>query len=402
MGKEKVLNAPKHPTMDSMRDDPRNYLTGGHDVIDAFAAKAIEVLCGKPEDDMVILPGGTFGRAMVTLPIRVLGANGGHIVAANNLFGGTWGYLALGMPTYGAEVSFVSDINDPDELRAALRPYTRLFLCEVTSNPMLVVTDLKQVIGIVRECSPEAIVVVDDTVNAGIYTTDDEPKPFSPLGFDADVVVYSCTKHIAGEGDERGGLIIGRNRELPAPIVGKERLMDALTWVQRLEGVLMHPEVACTLTERIGGLYERQVEACENAEVFARTLVSAESESGTKIYHPSLPSHATHENVRKNGMVLSGSLVTVDVGSMEKAAEVGNAWAKAGIVTPSNSFGEPITLAEAVAFCMPQHAELLKSMGIAEGIIRVSLGWGDEVSFNIVDQAEEAAQILKKLTVSIL
>lgn len=403
---EEILNAPKFETMEQMREHPRNYLTAGCDEMDRLTTTAMKVLYGRAEKSIIALPYGTFGRSGLTSVIRLFGANGGHIVAPNSLFGGTWAYLKMVLlAAYGGEVTFVDDINDPDQLRQALRPDTRLFLCEVASNPMLVVTDLGTVIPLVREYSPEAIIMVDDTLNAGsaiLEKFDGKEalygEPFSPLHFGADIAAYSLTKHTAAFGDERGGLLIGRNREVDFEIAGRNKLMDVLQFLQTLEGTHIHPSVAVKLTQRLGGLPVRQQRANRVAQIFAQKLKTVEIPKKARVFYPGLKSHPTHDNGLKNGMEhLFGSLVTVDVGSMGKAAEVGNAWAKAGIVTISNSFGEKDTLCEAVVYCMPKHADLLRSMGISDGVIRVALGWGQEVVRKIEEQAQEAADILNEL-----
>jgi len=393
MERWKKVNAPKFRTMREMREAGQTtgtYISAGCKETDDFAEAVRQELC-QGLGEVKILPVGSLGRAALTLVIRIFAANGRKVVAANNIFGGTWAHLKMVVPVYGGKVRYVDDINDHDELRSALEPDTALVVLEITSNPMLVVADLFKVAGVIRECSPNAVIMVDDTVNVGV--PDVNGQPFSPLRCEeVDIAVYSCTKHIAGYGDMTGGLLIGRNRELPGPIATKNLLMDAIERVQMLEGAQMRPESAFLLTERFCALGLRQVNACQSAEVFAKALAG----TGADVCHPSLESHSTHGNVAKNGLLYGGGLVTLDLGTMEKAAEVGDAWAEAGVVIPSNSFGEKESLAEAVVYCNPQHAALLDSMGIKPGALRVSLGWSGQVFSNIEGQAQEAAEILKK------
>lgn len=384
-------NAPKYSSLDSLQKDPRSYLTGGCEEFDLLAGIAIKVLYGEDKDNNLrALPYGTFGRSAVTAVIRALGARK-HVVVSKDIFPETWKYLKTTLPHYGGQVSFV-DINNPLQLEAAIRPETTLVWLETVSNPLFVVADLQKVIETVKK-NPFVIIGVDDTLLAGLTISG---RPFSPLRFGAHLVAYSLTKHAAGWGDERGGIVIGYNLEMKFPIAGESRLMEALREIQRLEGTHIHPKAAIKLSRRIIFLSERQRRACQNALLFAR-IVEKDVGKDVKIYYPGLASHPTHEFARKNGLDEKwgyGGLVTIDVGSMERARKMGNLLAEAGVAIPSNSFGEKETLCTIVP---PSMLPTIKAMGIPEGIIRISFGWGKELSEIIEEQAKETARIIKKI-----
>lgn len=138
------------------------------------------------------------GQAAETLAILNITEAGGHIVASPSLYGGTYNLLHYTLPKLGIEVTFVSDPDNLDEWRAAVKPNTTLFFGEVLANPRNDVFDIEGVSGVAHEVGVPLI--VDNTV----------PSPFgvNPLKWGADIVVHSTTKFIGGHGTSIGGAII--------------------------------------------------------------------------------------------------------------------------------------------------------------------------------------------------
>ncbi|MFZ8758739.1 trans-sulfuration enzyme family protein [Microbacterium sp. HMH0099] len=132
---------------------------------------------------------------------------GDHVVVSDVVYEATWRLWTELLPRrYGIQATFV-DVTDPDAVRAAMRPETRLLCVEAVANPTTKVADIAMLAGIAHEAG--ALLMVDSTFT---------PPPFyRPLADGADLVVHSLTKYINGHGDAMGGAVIGRS-ELIAPI----------------------------------------------------------------------------------------------------------------------------------------------------------------------------------------
>jgi len=133
--------------------------------------------------------------------------SGDHVVVADATYEATFKLFTDLLPVkYGIEATFV-DIADPDAVRAAIRPQTRLLVTEAIANPTTAVADIAALAGIAHEAG--VLLVVDSTFTP--------PPLFRPLEAGADLVVHSLTKYINGHGDAMGGAVIGR-RELIQPV----------------------------------------------------------------------------------------------------------------------------------------------------------------------------------------
>jgi O-acetylhomoserine (thiol)-lyase len=148
-------------------------------------------------EDGVAAAGVASGQAAVALTILALAGRGGHVVAANQLYGGTVDLLVETLPDWGIETTFV-DQDDIDAWRAAVRPDTRLFFAETVANPIAQVLDVRAVADAAHEAGVP--LVVDNTVAT--------PYLQRPKEFGADVSVHSATKFLGGHGTVIGGAIV--------------------------------------------------------------------------------------------------------------------------------------------------------------------------------------------------
>ena len=155
------------------------------------------------EKRIAALEGGTAalavasGAAAVTYTIENLAQNGDHIVAAKNIYGGTYNLLAHTFPDYGIEATFV-DPFDYDAIEAAIRPNTKAVQIETLGNPNSEVVDIERIAKIAH--AHNIPLVVDNT-----FAT---PYLVRPIEYGADIVVHSATKFIGGHGTTLGGVII--------------------------------------------------------------------------------------------------------------------------------------------------------------------------------------------------
>ena len=137
------------------------------------------------------------GAAAITYAIQTVAHAGDHIVAAKNIYGGTYNLLAHTLPDYGIEATFVSPF-DFNEIKAAIRPNTKAIHIEILGNPNSEVVDIKAIADIAHEAGIPLI--VDNT-----FAT---PFLVRPIEYGADIVVHSATKFIGGHGTTLGGVII--------------------------------------------------------------------------------------------------------------------------------------------------------------------------------------------------
>lgn len=156
------------------------------------------------EDRIASLEGGVgalllaSGQAAETYAILNVAEAGSHIVASPSLYGGTYNLLHHTLPRYGIETTFVTDPQDPQAWRDAVRPNTKAFYAETVPNPKQDILDIETVAGIAHENGVPLI--VDNTVAT--------PYLIRPLEWGADIVVHSATKYLGGHGTAIGGVII--------------------------------------------------------------------------------------------------------------------------------------------------------------------------------------------------
>lgn len=156
------------------------------------------------EDRIAALEGGvgallvSSGQSAEALAIMNIAEVGSHIVASPSLYGGTFNLLQHTLPKFGIEVTFVSDANDLDAWRAAVRPNTKAFFGETIANPLSEILDIEGIAGVAHEVGVPLI--VDNTVAT--------PYLIRPLEWGADIVVHSATKYIGGHGTAVAGVIV--------------------------------------------------------------------------------------------------------------------------------------------------------------------------------------------------
>lgn len=155
------------------------------------------------EKRMAALEGGVAalavasGAAAIAYAIQNVAQNGGHIVAAKNIYGGTFNLLLHTLPQYGITTTFV-DIFNAEELEAAIQDHTKAIFIETLGNPNSDVVDIEAVAGIAHK--HKIPLIVDNT-----FAT---PYLVRPIEYGADVVVHSATKFIGGHGTAVGGVIV--------------------------------------------------------------------------------------------------------------------------------------------------------------------------------------------------
>lgn len=201
---------------------------------------------------------------------------GDHVIASNDLYGGSYRLFREVFEPYGIAFSFI-DMTEMDAVETARTPKTKLLWIETPTNPLLKVTDIKQLTTFAKE--HDILTVVDNTFAS--------PYLQKPLTMGADAVLHSTTKYLGGHSDIIGGAVATSNTEL----------MEHLRFQVKTTGAVPGP-MDCYLTLRgIKTLHIRMQRAVENAKIIAEYLDKHE-EVGEVIY-PGLPSHPQHKIAEK-------------------------------------------------------------------------------------------------------
>ncbi len=309
------------------------------------------------EKNIAVLEKGKYGIAFSSGLAAInalmgLVKSGDHIIAPDNVYGGTYRLFEKIMTDYGLSFSWVNQ-SEPGNIRNALRENTRMIYIETPTNPMLSLIDIKEVSEIAREAG--AVSVVDNTFMSPYFQ--------NPLELGADIVVHSTTKYLNGHSDIVGGIVV----------LNEDKLHDRIRFIQKAAGAIPSP-FDCWLTLRsTKTLAVRMKQHNENAQKIAEFLDS--SDLAEKVYYPGLKEHPQHELARKQ-MRGFGGMLSMDFGDVERAKKFVS---KVKVFTLAESLGGVESLV-----CHPAtmtHASVPKEerekFGLTESLIRLSVGIED-------------------------
>ncbi len=293
------------------------------------------------------------GMAAVTAAIGCQVKAGDHIVAARALFGSCRWVVETLMPRYGVECTLV-DGRDLVAWKTAVRPSTKVFFLESPTNPTLELCDIAAIADIAHEAG--ARLVVDN-----VFAT---PLWQSPLKLGADIVVYSTTKHIDGQGRCLGGIVLA----------DKEWIDKNLHDYFRHTGPGMSPFNAWVMLKGLETLPLRVREQTRNCAAIADFL--AEQASVGRVLYPGRPDHPQAELAARQ-MAAGSTLVAFEVEGGKRAAF---AFANAlRIIRISNNLGDAKSLITHPATTTHKNLapEARAELGISDGLLRLSVGLED-------------------------
>jgi len=296
------------------------------------------------------------GMASIHLALMGLLRAGDHVVAGRALFGSCRWILTNWAPRFGVETTYVPG-PDVAAWRNAVRPNTKVFLIESPANPLLEMTDIAAVCAIAKEIG--AKVVVDN-----VFAT---PILQKPLQMGADVVVYSATKHIDGQGRVLGGAILGKTALLD----------EAYRDVIRHTGPSLSPFNAWVLLNGLVTLDVRVRRQCETAAAVADLIAAHPKVMACR--YPGRADHPQHELARRqftgggNEMIGGGTLVAFDLGDQARAFNFLNALK---IVDISNNLGDARSMAThpTTTTHRSMTEEQRLEVGVTPGWVRLSVG----------------------------
>jgi O-succinylhomoserine sulfhydrylase len=311
------------------------------------------------EERMALLEGAeacfatASGMAAVFASLMCQLRAGDHVVSSRALFGSCFYIVNELLPRYGIATTLV-DGPDLDQWRAAIRPGTKAVFFETPSNPTLEIIDMGAVIDLAHDVG--AVVVVDN-----VFST---PLLQRPLEFGADIVVYSGTKHIDGQGRCLGGAVLS----------SAEFREETLLPFVRHTGPALSPFNAWVMLKGLETLELRLDRMCRTAARLAKVLDS--HPLVTRVLYPELASHPQHD-LAKAQMKAGGSVVSFEVaGGKDVAFTVLDSLE---IVDISNNLGDAKSLIThpATTTHRAMGEEGRARIGVTDGLVRLSAGLED-------------------------
>jgi cystathionine gamma-lyase len=314
------------------------------------------------EANLAALEGGAHGLAFAsgcaaTSTILHLFQAGDHVVAGDDLYGGTYRIFERVFRQLGLSFTYVDPARGPEAFAEALTPKTRLVWVETPTNPMLKLCDLAGVAEVVKARRPDVLLAVDNTFMTPYFQR--------PLELGWDLVVHSTTKYLNGHSDVVGGAVVLRDKAL----------RDRLQFLQNAIGAVPSPMDCFLVLRGVKTLHLRMQRHAESAQAIAEWL---EKRGGAieRVIYPGLPSHPQHALARKQMRGMGGMITFVLAGGLERA----RAFLKAlRVWTCAESLGGVESLVDHPAIMT--HASLpddvRRELGIADGLIRLSVGVED-------------------------
>ena len=334
------------------------------------------------------------GAAAITYALQNVAQNGDHIIAADNLYGGTFNLIEHTLSTQGVSSTIV-DPSDFDAVEKAFKPNTKAIIIETFGNPNASVTDVDKI--------HNTLVIVDNT-----FAT---PYLYRPIEHGADVVVHSATKFIGGHGSTLGGIIVDSGKfnfkavadkyptlAKPDPSYHGAVFADvagAAAFVTRIRAVILRdtgaaisPLSAWILLQSLETLSLRVERHVENTLKIVDFL--AKHPKVAKVNHPALPEHPDHELYNKLFPNGGGSIFTFEVKGGEKEAWAFIDHLRIFSLLANVADVKSLVIHPATTTHSQMSPEELKAAHIYPSTIRLSIG--TEHVDDLIDALDEALQ----------
>lgn len=275
---------------------------------------------------------------------------GDHVVASDDVYGGSFRILDKVMKPMGIETTQV-DMGDPSQIEAALRKETKVIWVETPTNPMLKLADIRAVAKIAR--AHGACLVVDNT-----FAT---PMLQRPLELGADVVLHSTTKYLNGHSDAVGGVIVTSNDEIA----------ERVRFLQNAVGAIPSPFDSYLVLRGLKTLPVRMERHCRSAAAIASWLEAQPAVE--KVFYPGLASHPQHA-LASEQMAAPGGMISFVVRGGLPAARALLQTVKVFVCAESLGGVESLIEHPAIMTHGSVPAEARAELGIVDGLIRLSVG----------------------------
>ena len=292
------------------------------------------------------------GMAAVTAVTQCFLKQGDHLLCGHNVYGGVPRLFNQVLANFGISFSYV-DTSDLDAVKKAMRRNTKIIWVETPTNPLMVLTDIKEVAQIAHARGAE--LVVDNTFMSPYFQ--------KPLDLGADMVLHSTTKFLNGHSDGLGGMIGATTPEQA----------EKLAFIQKTSGAILSPFECWLVLRGVKTLAVRMEKHDENGRAVAEFLRNHRKVK--QVLYPGFSDHPQHA-LAKRQMKGFGSMITLETGSLNNAKKM---LAKVRVCTLGESLGGVETLISHPATMT--HAALgekgRKQIGLTDGMVRISVGIED-------------------------
>lgn len=300
------------------------------------------------------------GMGAITSVLLQLCKSGSHIISSRTIYGGTYAFLKNFLPDFNISTTFL-DINDFDAIEKSITPDTKIIYCESVSNPLLEVADLKKLSEICKK--HQLKLVVDNTFS---------PLSISPTELGADVVIHSLTKFINGSSDTVGGVYCGTQQFI-------DDTKNVNSGACMLLGPTMDSFRSASILKNLRTLHIRMQQHSRNAHFLAENF----EKDGLRVCYPGLKSHKNYE-LMKSMMHKEygfGGLLTLDVGSVDKANELMELMQSEnlGYLAVSLGFYKTLFSCSGSSTSSEIPEEERAEMGLSDGLIRFSIGLDHDI-----------------------
>lgn len=300
------------------------------------------------------------GMGAITCAILQVCHSGDHIVSSRTVYGGTFAFMQNWLPKYNISVTFIDPTN-LDEVKAAIRPNTKMIYTEAMTNPMLQISDIPALSQIANDHNLK--LVVDNTFT---------PLMIAPARLGAHIVVYSMTKFINGKNDCVAGAIC-------APLEFINALSNVNDGTAMLLGPVLDPFRSSSILKNLHTLHIRMQKHSQNAMYLAERF----KEFGLRFIYPGMKEHPGHETLKRimNPDFGFGGMIAIDLGTAEKASEFMEKMELAGVGYLAVSLGYFKTLfsnsGKSTSSEVPEDEQ--KKMGLSSGLVRFSVGLDHDI-----------------------
>lgn len=311
------------------------------------------------EETMAALEGGEAalvsgsGMGAISTAIMSLLKEGDHVVAQRSLYAGTTALLENVLPRWGVECTFV-DQTDVNNFAQAIRPSTKLIYVETPTNPLMLLTDLSAVADLANKRNITTI--ADNTLAT--------PVNQRPLEYGIDVVVHSATKYIGGHHDVTAGVI-----------VSSEAFIERMWNLHIVLGATLSPFDGWLLLRSLRTLGVRVERHNQNALALAQFLEFHPKVA--RVNYPGLESHPQHELARHQMSGFTGTMSVELRGNYQSAERFVSSLKLAAYAASLGGF-ESLVVHPAAMWSKQLSPDQLRSMGVSESLVRISVGLEDE------------------------
>jgi len=297
--------------------------------------------------------GFAFGSGMAaTATVTYLLRPGDHVIASNNMYGGTFRLFDRVIRHYGVDFSYV-DTSDLAAVEAAWKPGTKLLYVETPTNPSMIISDLRALAAMAR--SKGAWLCVDNTFMTPYFQR--------PIELGAHLVIHSTTKYLNGHSDMVGGAVISND---PA-------ISEQLQFLQNAAGAIPGPFDCFLVLRGLKTLAVRMERHDANARAIAGWL--AKHPKISKVFYPGLPNHPGHQLHQRQASGFGG-MIAFDTGSLEQAARLLKATRLFSLAESLGGVESLISHPATMTHASVPRAEREK-VGLTDGLVRISVGIED-------------------------